>query len=75
MTHCQHDTYFKLIDIFGTDRFKWIDTGTDIISTIKAKRHGRSLWRTFLIIAIGLLFIESFLSRPRLNALKNITNV
>jgi hypothetical protein len=28
-----------------------------------------------LIISIGLLFIESFLSRPRLNALKNITNV
>ena len=65
----------KLIDIFGADRFKWIDTGTDIISTIKDKRHGRSLWRTFLIISIGLLFIESFLSRPRLNALKNITNV
>jgi hypothetical protein len=65
----------KLIDIFGVDKFKWIDTGTDIISIIKDKRHGRSLWRTFLIISIGLLFIESFLSRPRLSALKNITNV
>ena len=65
----------RLLDIIGFDKTEWIDSNTDIISTIKAQRHGRTLWRTFLIICLGLFFIESFLSRPRTAALKNITNV
>ena len=65
----------RLLDIIGFDKSEWIDSNTDIISTIKAQRHGRTLWRTFLIICLGLFFIESFLSRPRTAALKNITNV
>ena len=64
----------RLLDIIGVNRSEWIDSGADIISTIKAKRHGRSLWRTFLIICFGFLFIESLLSRPRIGALKNIIN-
>ena len=65
----------RLLEILGINRSEWIDSDSDVISTIKAQRHGRSLWRTFLIICFGLFFIESFLSRPRIGALKNISNV
>ena len=64
----------RMLNIIGVEKSEWIDPGADIISTIKAQRHGRSLWRTFLIICVGLLFIESFLSRPRTDGLKNIIN-
>ena len=62
------------INKISVEKSEWIDPGTDIISTIKAQRHGSSLWRTFLIICVGLLFIESYLSRPRTDGLKNIIN-
>ena len=65
----------RLLETLGINRSEWIDSDSDAISTIKAQRHGRSLWRTFLIICFGLFFIESFLSRPRIGALKNISNV
>ena len=65
----------RLLEILGINRSEWIDSDSDVISTIKAQRHGRSLWRTFLIICFGLFFIESFLSRPKIGALKNISNV
>ena len=47
----------RLLEVIGVDRSEWIDSGSDIISTIRAQRHGRSLWRTFLIICFGFLFI------------------
>lgn len=38
--------------------------------TIQSQRHGRLLWRTFLIIAIILFLLESYLSKPNPNALR-----
>ena len=43
----------------------------NIEETISSNRHGMSLWRFFLLIAIILYTIESFLSRPKKNLTKN----
>ena len=47
----------------------------DIGDTILTQRHGQALWRTFLIVAIILFMIESYLSRPRPDAIKNKTMI
>ena len=36
----------------------------NIADAIKSQRHGRSLWKLFLIIAIILFLFESYISRP-----------
>ena len=46
------------------------DSGTDIVQTITTQRHGKALWRFFLMIAIALFMLESYLSRPSPDALK-----
>ena len=60
-----------LMDIIGTEKSEWINSDDNIIDILKSNRHGRSLWRTFLIIAIILFLIESILSRPKLGSIKN----
>ena len=60
-----------LMDAFGAEKSEWINTDDDIINILKLNRHGRSLWRTFLIIAFILFLIESIISRPKLGSIKN----
>ncbi len=48
----------------------WLSPGTPIKETIESQRHGRALWRTFLIIALALFMIESYLSRPKRDGMK-----
>jgi hypothetical protein len=36
----------------------------NIIESIKSQRHGTSLWKFFLLIAIILFLTESYISRP-----------
>ena len=55
----------------GDENLVWIDNGDPIKETIESQRHGRSLWRTFLIIAISLFMLESYISRPKRGALKS----
>ena len=60
-----------LMDAFGAEKSEWINTDDDIINILKSNRHGRSLWRIFLIIAFILFLIESIISRPKLGSIKN----
>ena len=60
-----------LMDAFSAEKSEWINTDDDIINILKSNRHGRSLWRTFLIIAFILFLIESIISRPKLGSIKN----
>lgn len=60
----------EIVQAVGTDKMVWISPGTPIKETIESQRHGRALWRTFLLIALALLMIESYLSRPKRDALK-----
>jgi hypothetical protein len=60
----------QIMSILGKSRTVWINPDTDIMQTIATQRHGKALWRFFLIIAIALFMFESYLSRPRPDALK-----
>ncbi len=56
--------------VLGKNKTVWIEPGIDIKETILSQRHGRALWRTFLLITIILFMIESYLSRPRHDAIR-----
>ena len=60
----------EIVQAVGADKMVWISPGTSIKETIESQRHGRALWRTFLVIALALFIIESYLSRPKRDALK-----
>ena len=49
----------KLKSLEDTKKFS-----ENISDIIKSQRHGRSLWKLFLIIAIMLFLFESLISRP-----------
>jgi len=60
----------EIIQAVGADRMVWLSPGAPIKETIESQRHGRALWRTFLIIALALFMIESYLSRPKRDGMK-----
>ena len=57
----------KINEKISNLNYKWIPKKSNIEETISSNRHGMSLWRFFLLIAIILYIIESFLSRPKKN--------
>ena len=61
----------KINEKISNLNYKWIPKKSNIEETISSNRHGMSLWRFFLLIAIILYTIESFLSRPKKNLTKN----
>ena len=54
----------ELVSNFQTNKASILLNSQNIFESIKSKRHGKSLWRIFLIFAFFLFLIESFLSRP-----------
>ena len=61
----------KINEKISNLNYKWITKKSNIEETITSNRHGMSLWRFFLLIAIILYIFESFLSRPQKNLFKN----
>lgn len=51
-------------------RARWINVSDDLASVLRDTRFGSSLWRTFLLIAIIMLIIESVLGRIKPGAVK-----
>ncbi len=60
----------EVIPIIGENRAVWINPDKNINEMIINQRQGRALWRTFLIIAIAFMLLESYLSRMRPEAIK-----
>ncbi len=54
----------------GKDRTLWIGPEDRLIETLENVRHGRSLWRLFLILAIVMLMIESVVGRTRVESMR-----
>ena len=54
----------ELVSNFQTNNASILLDSQNIVESIKSKRHGKSLWRIFLIFAVFLFLFESFLSRP-----------
>ncbi len=53
--------------IMGKLDYKWINVDDDFLSVFKEIRHGKALWLIFLILALILFLIETWISRPSLN--------
>ena len=54
----------EMVNDFDNNNASILSEDQDVVNSIKSQRHGKSLWRIFLIIAISLFLIESILSRP-----------
>ena len=54
----------EMLNDFDNNNASILSEDHDVVNSIKSQRHGKSLWRIFLIIAISLFLIESILSRP-----------
>ena len=64
-------SYDKINSVIGNNNLVWIEDEMEIQDTIESQRHGILLWRLFLIIAIMLFLLESYLSKPNPNSLKS----
>jgi hypothetical protein len=63
-------TASAVINSIGAERARWIDLGTDLASTIKDIRFGKSLWRNFLLLTLIALMLEMVIARTGSEAFK-----
>ena len=61
----------EMVNSFQSKNASILLENQDIVESIKSQRHGKSLWRIFLIISISLFLIESIISRPTQKELSN----
>ena len=60
------------IDIlFPELEYKWINPSDNFINIFNEIRHGKALWKLFLILAIILFLLETWVGRPNVNNIKS----
>ena len=62
----------SIVNQIGSDRARWVDSSTDLASTINDLRFGKSLWRTFLLLALIALILEMVIARTGPEAFREI---
>ncbi len=60
----------QLLDFFPSDQVKWLANSDDFETAFNEARHGKSLWKTFLLAALIAMMAESILSRGSEDTLK-----
>ena len=50
--------------VFGIENIRWIKSQSDVTKTFSETRHGKSLWKLFLIASIIFLIAETIIGRP-----------
>jgi len=60
--------------IFGIENMRWIKSQSDVTKTFSETRHGKSLWKFFLIASIIFLIAETIIGRPRSSFINNKLN-
>ncbi len=63
-----------IIDRLPADQARWISIDENYLDNLKDIRFGKSLWRTFLILAIILLLVESAIGRFRPGSIRKSTD-
>ena len=56
--------------LFNNLEYKWIAPSNNFISVFNEIRHGKALWRLFLILAIVLFLLETYIGRPAINNMR-----
>ena len=64
----------NLDQMISEDNTQWLDLEADFAALFSEIRQGKALWKTFLLIAIALLLLESILGRPNPSKMKSPDN-
>ena len=56
--------------LFKELEYKWIAPSNNFINVFNEIRHGKALWKIFLILAIGLFLLETWIGRPTTNNMR-----
>ena len=56
--------------VINNQQYKLITASHDFINVFKEIRNGKALWKIFLIMAIILFLLETWIGRPSLNSSK-----
>ena len=46
------------------DRYRWLKLDNNFINNFNETRHGKSLWKIFLLLATAFLLLETWIGRP-----------
>ena len=60
--------------ILGIENMRWIEYKSDVTKIFSETRHGKSLWKFFLIASIILLIAETIIGRPTNSFINNNSN-
>ena len=64
----------ELLSIFPENNAKYLENSTDFTQVFNEARHGRSLWKSFLLIALLSMIAETILSRGTGETIKRDEN-
>ena len=56
--------------LFKELQYKWIAPSNNFINIFNEIRHGKALWKLFLILAIVLFLLETWIGRPTTNNMR-----
>ena len=59
-----HIEQSDLRSIFGSENMRWLKMENNLTKVFAETRHGKSLWKFFLIAAILFLLAETIIGRP-----------
>jgi hypothetical protein len=60
-------TQNEIAVLFPELKYRWLNPSDDLITIFNEIRHGKALWKFFLILAIALFLLETWVGRPTLD--------
>ena len=58
-------------NLIGKENSRWFKMQDNLPNIFSNARHGKSLWKTFLFLAMILLLIETIIGRPKIDSIRN----
>ena len=59
-----------LVEYLGFENLLYIEPDDNLSDILQSIIYGKELWRSFLIVAVILMLVETIIGRPNINALK-----
>ena len=60
-------TQNEIAVLFPELKYRWLNPSDELITIFNEIRHGKALWKFFLILAIALFLLETWVGRPTLD--------
>jgi len=58
------------VEYLGFENLLYIEPDDNLSDILQSIIYGKELWRSFLIVAVILMLVETIIGRPNINALK-----